>query len=99
VLTKEAALSITIRRNDAQSRYEIAVDEQLVGVADFDFDGEVLVFPHTEIVTARRGEGLGDRLIQAALDDVRSRGERVRAECWFVRDFIHQHQEYADLLA
>jgi predicted GNAT family acetyltransferase len=92
-------LSIVIRRNDGRSRYEIAVDEQLVGIADFEVDGAVLVFPHTEIHPTRRGEGLGERLVQAALDDVRARGERVRAECWFVREFIDQHREYADLVA
>jgi uncharacterized protein len=55
------------------------------------------VFPHTEIERSRRGEGLGARLVQYALDDVRANNRRVEAQCWYVADFIAEHPEYADL--
>jgi predicted GNAT family acetyltransferase len=95
---QEPSESVVVRRNDERSRYEIVVDDHVVGIADFESDGNLLVFPHTEIASDRRGNGLGERLVQDALDDVRARGERVRPQCWFVREFIDLHQEYADLV-
>jgi predicted GNAT family acetyltransferase len=90
---------IDVRRNDERNRYEIVVDEQLVGIAEYDVDGDTMVFPHTVINGNMRGQGFGDQLVQAALDDVRARGQRVRPLCWFVDQFIREHEEYADLVA
>ena len=47
----------------------------------------------------RRGQGFGAMVGRGALDDLRSRGKRVVPSCWFVRDFIELHDEYADLIA
>ena len=89
-----------VRRNDDEGRYEIRVDGAVVGVTEFRAreDG-VLVFPHTEVDEDHRGEGLAGQLIGAALDDVRSRGETIVAQCETVAGFIDDHGEYADLLA
>ena len=88
-----------VRRNDADHRYELLVDGELVGVADFALDGPRVVMPHTEISPARRGQGLGEILVQGALDDIRSAGRTVVPACWFVAEFLDQHPEYADLRA
>ena len=88
-----------VRRNDDRSRYELYVDDRLVGIADFRVDGRVVLFPHTEIDTSQRGKGLGAVLVQAALDDVRASGRSVFALCWYVAQFIEENPEYRDLLA
>ena len=89
----------TVTRNDERSRYELVVDGSLVGIADFDAQGSVLVLPHTEIDASRRGQGLGAVLVGELLDDVRARNERVVPACWYVREYIDLHPETADLLA
>ena len=53
----------------------------------------------TEIVPARRNQGLGHQLVQGALDDVRRKGAKVVPYCWFVAEFIAENPEYADLRA
>lgn len=88
----------TVRHNVDRSRYELVVDDQVVGIADYDTVGEQLVFPHTEIEAALRGHGHGAALVRGALDDVRRRGHTVVPHCWFVRQFIDEHPDYADLL-
>jgi uncharacterized protein len=86
-------------RADA-SRYELYVGDDLAGIADYrERDDGSLVFPHTEIDPARRGQGLGAVLVQGALDDVRSNGGTVVPQCWYVAQFIRQHPEYRDLAA
>jgi uncharacterized protein len=53
---------------------------------------------HTEIDSARMGEGLGTLLVEAALDTARARGLAVLPYCPFVQSFIDRHREYLDLV-
>jgi uncharacterized protein len=88
-----------VRDNVEKSRYELVEDGKLVGVADYRAMGDNLAFPHTEIVPARRNQGLGHQLVKGALDDVRRKGAKVVPYCWFVAEFIEENAEYADLRA
>jgi predicted GNAT family acetyltransferase len=88
-----------VRRDDQRGRYELYVDGAVVGVADFVVNGATVVLPHTEIEPRRRGHGLGALLVKGALDDIRSAGRTVVPSCWYVRRFITEHPEEADLLA
>ena len=90
-------MTVAIRDNADQSRYEVVLDGELVGVADYRVVGDVVVIPHTEISPSRRGQGLAAQLVQYALDDVRAANRRVDPQCWYVADFIAAHPEYADL--
>jgi uncharacterized protein len=54
---------------------------------------------HTEVEPSLRNRGLGALLVRGALDDVRSRDERVVATCPFVAAFVRRNPEYADLLS
>jgi hypothetical protein len=58
-----------------------------------------VIFPHTVIEPSMRGQGLGARLVQGALDDVRASGRRIEPRCWYVARFVDEHPEYQDLLA
>lgn len=88
-----------VRNNVERSRYELFDGEEMVGLADYRLDGEVVVFPHTEIRADKQGQGLGAVLVQGALDDVRSDGRRIVPACWYVAEFVDRHPEYADLVA
>lgn len=92
-------MKIDVRHNEDKSRYELLVDGTLTGIADYRTEGEALVFPHTEIHPQMRGQGLGEQLVRNALDDVRRRDAKVVPRCWFVREFIDDNPEYADLKA
>jgi uncharacterized protein len=92
-------MAIDVRNSTDRSRYELLIDGEVIGIADYRIDGDRIVFPHTEIEASRRGHGLGDLLVRGALDDVRTTGRDVVARCWFVREFIEAHDEYADLRA
>jgi predicted GNAT family acetyltransferase len=45
------------------------------------------------------GRGIGKRLVQATLDLIRSRGEKIEAICPFVVAWMKRHPEYDDLRA
>ena len=89
----------SVTRNDSASRYELHVNGELVGIADYTERGDVIVIPHTELDPSRRGQGLGAVLVQGTLDEIRPTGKKVVPSCWYVAQFIDQHPEYQDLLA
>jgi len=88
-----------VRDAPDRSRYEVLVDGQVVGVADYRIDGDVVVLPHTEVAPGMRHRGLAARLVAHVLDDVRASGRRVEPRCWYVARYIRRHPEYADLVA
>jgi predicted GNAT family acetyltransferase len=88
-----------VRHDAARGRYEILVDGQVAGVADYWVDGDRVVFPHTEVHPSHRGKGLAAELVRAALDDVRDQGRTVVPQCWYVARFLDDHPDYAELRA
>ena len=89
----------TVRDTPEADRYEIRDGEQVLGFAAYRRRGDTVVFTHTEVDPDAGESGLGGRLVRGALDDVRSRGGSVVAQCSFVRGWIERHQEYAGLVA
>ena len=90
--------AIEVSDDREATRYVIAVDGEPAGFAQYRDRGRALAFVHTEIDDRFEGQGLGGRLVSAALDDVRSRGLVVLPFCPFVRGYIARHHEYLDLV-
>jgi predicted GNAT family acetyltransferase len=87
----------TVRNNTAEHRYELTVEGHLAATYYQIADG-VITFVHTEVPDALAGRGVGSKLVKGALDQVRSQGLKVVAQCPFVKAYIEKHAEYADLL-
>jgi predicted GNAT family acetyltransferase len=86
-----------VRKDEARSRYELVDGDRVVGFADYHVDGDVVTLPHTVIDASRRGHGLGAVLVGGALDDIRQAGQRVVPVCSYVRQYLDEHPELADL--
>ena len=83
-----------------QHRYEATLDGQMVGVLDYRRDGHGVVhLTHAEVSPRVGGRGIGTQLVQAALDDLADRGERVVPVCSFVRAFVRDNPRYGRLVA
>ena len=86
-----------IVNNRAHHRFELAVEGHIAATYYQIADG-VITFVHTEVPPELGGKGIGSKLIRGALDQVRSEGLKVVAQCPFVKAYIDKHGEYADLL-
>jgi predicted GNAT family acetyltransferase len=91
-------MSSEVRDNAERSRYELLIDGEVVGVADYRVTGDQVVMPHTEIAGQMRGQGLGAVLVRGALDDLIAKGKSVVPQCWYVAEFIDDHPDYKALL-
>ncbi|CAL9589404.1 hypothetical protein SUDANB121_05224 [Nocardiopsis dassonvillei] len=79
-------------------RYEIRVDGEVAGFAEYILTEGLITFTHTEIDPAHEGRGLGGTLVRGALDHVRGRGLDVLPLCPFVKGWIQRHPDYTDLV-
>lgn len=84
--------------NTEQHRYEITLDDELVGFSQYrDHDG-VRDILHTEVFEGWEGRGLATSLLRGALEDIRSRGLRLKATCPMLVGYLEKHPEEKDLL-
>ena len=92
-------MNISVTDNPSERRYELHVDGELAGQIRYRRRSDAVVLVHTEVEPRFEGHGLGSRLVQGALDDLRARGLPLVPVCPFVADFLGSHPEYADLVA
>ncbi len=92
-------MATEVLNDEKLNRYELLVDGEHAGAADYTIRDNVLTFVHTEIDPAREGQGLGGELAKGALNLVRADTDyRVRATCPFMSAYLKRHPEYNDLL-
>ncbi len=92
-------MSVDVRDNRDEARYEVWTDGQLAGSTQYELDDRQITFLHTEIDPQHEGAGLGSQLARAALDDARERQLAVVPLCPFISGYIRRHQaEYLDLV-
>ena len=84
--------------NQAEQRFELAEGGR-TAVAAYRLEGGTISFTHTVVPEELEGQGIGSRLVGAALDESRRRGLKVIPLCYFVKGYIERHPEYGDLLA
>ena len=85
--------------NPKQRRYELWLGQRRAGFIEYLSEPGVVVMVHTEVDPAFEGQGLGDRLVAGALDDLRARGRKLLPLCPFVRDYLGRHPQDAALVA
>ena len=88
------------KHNTDAHRYEVWVDGELAGFAQYEQRPGEIVFVHTEVYPKFEGKGIGSQIARFGLDDVRAEGsQRVGAQCSFIKVWIEKHPDYQDLLA
>ena len=90
--------TLSVENQPDQSRYALLQDGEVIGVAEYDLRDDAIVFTHTEVDPAKREKGMASALVKTALDDVRENSDRrVIASCPYVRSWLSEHPDYADL--
>jgi len=82
-----------------KGRFEVRLDDRVVGLASYHIDGGTMTLPHTEVDPSVGGRGIGTALVAGVLDAARERGLHVLPYCSFIRHYIQQHPETIDLVA
>ena len=80
-------------------RFELLVDGQHAGLADYRERGDEVTVVHSEVSPEYRGRGLGSELARHTLDQLRARGVKVVPACPFFAKYVSEHHEWDDILA
>jgi predicted GNAT family acetyltransferase len=84
-----------VTRNEAASRFEIFVEDELAGFAEYRLTDGGIDFTHTVVDDAFEGQGIGSRLAKAALQTAKDAGLTITASCSFIRGYLRRHPELA----
>ena len=81
------------------SRFELLLDGERVGLADYSLDGDVMTVPHVETDPEHQGKGFAAVLMAGVLESVRHRGRTIRPVCPYADAYMRRHPDTADLRA
>ena len=88
----------SVHDNRAAQRFEMDIAGKSAFITYRRSPG-VVTFLHAEVPRELRGQGIGSRLVRAALELARAEGNKVVPRCPFVADFVMKHADLQDLLA
>lgn len=90
---------VTVRNNPHENRFEVTVDGEFAGVADYRIDDGKVLLPHVEVLPEFRGGGVASTLVREALDTIRDEGwGTVVPLCPYAVTWIRRHRDYQDLI-
>ena len=91
-------MDVTVRDNPGRHRFEIVLDGEVAGFADYRVRDGAVVVVHSEVDHAHRGKGLGGMLAKQTLDTLRERAANVVPACPFFARYVADHPEYDDIV-
>ncbi|MFI7544223.1 GNAT family N-acetyltransferase [Actinoplanes sp. NPDC049599] len=91
-------MDVTVQDNPERRRFEIRLDGEVAGFADYRMRDGAVVIVHSEVDRAHRGKGLGGVLAKQTLDTLRERAEQVVPACPFFAQYVADHPEYDDIV-
>ena len=81
------------------SRFELLLNGERVGLADYSVAAGVMTVPHVETNPAHQGQGFAAVLMDAVLESVRARGQTIQPVCPYAAAHMRRRPDTQDLLA
>ncbi len=95
----DALTPIALEETDSKGRYVYRQPGQPDAEMTFSKAGKsMIIIDHTEVPDAYRGQGVGLRLVEAAVEDARAKGLKIMPLCPFAASQFRRHPEFADVL-
>ena len=91
-------MSNLVRDNTERHRFELDAQGH-TAFSDYKRADGMLTIMHTEVPAALNGKGIGSALARGLLELARAEGAKIKPLCPFVKAYIAEHAEFADLLA
>lgn len=90
-------MEFVVRNNDSARRFEANIENSLAFV-QYKLERNQMTLVHTEVPPELGGQGVGSKIVKAALDFAKDNGLRVLPECPFVKNYIERHDSYQDIV-
>ncbi len=89
--------TLPIENNRAEQQFEAHVDGHVAFISYGLFDKKI-IFTHTEVPPALRGQGIAEKLAETVLNYARDHNLGVVPRCQFVASYIRKNGEYKSLV-
>lgn len=84
---------------ETKGRYFVVVEGVEAELTYSRVSDTMIIIDHTEVPDALRGQKVGVRLVQQAVEDARAEGVSIIPLCPFAKAQIQRHKEWQDVLA
>lgn len=88
---------MSISNNIDKKRYEYILENK-VALIDYIKTTEKIFLTHTEVPKELGGKGIGSKLVEFALNDIKSQDLTLVPLCPFVAAYIKKHPEWKELV-
>lgn len=80
------------------SRFELLLDGERVGLADYSLAGDVVTVPHVETNPEHRGKGFAAVLMDGVVASLRANGQTIRPICPYAAAYMRRRPDAQVLL-
>ncbi|MEM9715300.1 MAG: GNAT family N-acetyltransferase [Pseudomonadota bacterium] len=90
---------ITLEETETKGRYALSIGDGPEAELTYSKAGpEMIIIDHTGVPEVYRGQGVGLKLVQRAVDDARAAGIKIMPLCPFAAAQFRRHPDWADVL-
>ncbi len=88
---------VAVHDHPERQRFEWLIDGQCA-IVTYQREGRTLWLNHVGVPAALAGRGIASTLVEAVLQQIRARGERIVPVCSFVVHYLERHPADRDLV-
>ena len=89
----------TVDDDVAASRFTLRVGGEIVSIADYRIDGDVVTITHVETRPMSRGNGFAAALMDGVVRSIRSNGQTIRPLCSYAAAYVRERPALHSLAA
>jgi len=82
-----------------RDRYELQLDDEIVGFATYSLRDDVITVPHVETAPAHRGKDFAACLMGVVVAEARARSLTIRPLCGYANTYMRRRPDTHDLWA
>ncbi len=80
------------------SRFELLLNDERVGLADYSISGDVMTMPHVETDPVHQGKGFAAVLMGGVIESLRANGQTIRPVCSYAASYMRRNPDTQHLL-
>lgn len=93
-------MEINHHTEDRAGRFEAIADSEKAGEMTYEWTGETIItIDHTEVNPSFSGQGIGNKLVAAAVDFAERKGFTIRPVCPFAKRVLEKNPAWAKFVA
>ena len=97
-INRKNTMTIQQENTKERGRFFIEENDRELALMTYTWKPDVMVIEHTEVDDSLGGQGIGKKLVAAAVDYARAQHVRIYPVCPYAKKVLERSPEYADVL-